>query len=817
MVANRTSRRNSLLKTGATLLCGTILATCPAAFAQAAADDAGSNEIAEIIVTATKRSESLQNVPISIQALGGETLDQHQVSNFDDYARLLPSVSYQSFGPGQSQLYFRGITSGGDGVAVGPLPATGLYIDETPVTTIFGSVDIHVYDIARVEALSGPQGTLYGASSLSGTLRLITNRPDPTKFAGGFDLEGNKFGKGDSGGKAEGFINIPLSASAAFRASAFYQHDGGYIDNTPTTRTYLRTRIDASDPSGFSDAPLTVNNSRFVKDDYNDVDTYGARAALAIDLDDNWTITPGVIYQHQVANGQFLFDPRAGDLINHDFTPNKNKDRWYLASMTLQGKLSDWDVTYSGSHFGRKIDNITDYSYFTVAYDNFAKDDPANYANYTFLQDSLGRDIDPTQNVSSSDRYRKMSHELRVSSPADKRFRLTAGLFLQRQVDRRVADYSIPGASRAVNPFSPPVPGAPADDVFYTNIHRVDRDYAVFTEAALDIVPGLTLNAGIRGFIAKNTLDGFSGTAGTVTRQAGIDNCTVVTAQGCPNIDKKYVESGETHKVNLSWKIDRDRLIYATYSTGFRPGGNNRDAVFNGNVIINAPFEADTITNYEIGWKTSFFDRSVRINGAFFYEDWKKVQYSLPGILGIFFTVNAGSARSKGVEGDISWTIARHLTLSATGTYVDAKLTDPFCDSVNGCDPATGGRTFAPKGTRLPITPKVKINGTARYTTTVGRYDAFAQASVSHQSGTTSNLTTAGEAAIGPTKAFTTADFSIGVSKDDWSFSAFIINAFDERGILSKNLSCAPSLCGQFSRVYPTKPQQFGIMAGRRF
>ena len=157
------------------LLASTALGVSMPAIAQdAAADEALPGDI---IVTATKREASLQKVPLSIQALGEKTLDQQQVSSVDDFAKLLPSVSFQSFGPGQSQIYFRGVSSGGDGLHIGPAPATGLYLDEIPVTTIAGSVDLHVYDIARIEALSGPQGTLFGASSLSGTLRLITNKP----------------------------------------------------------------------------------------------------------------------------------------------------------------------------------------------------------------------------------------------------------------------------------------------------------------------------------------------------------------------------------------------------------------------------------------------------------------------------------------------------------------------------------------------------------------------------------------------------------------------------------------------------------------
>ena len=775
----------------------------------------------EIIVTATKRAENLQKVPISIQALGEQVLEQHQVKNFDDYVKLLPSVSYQSFGPGQSQLFFRGIVTGGDGLATGPLPTTGLYLDETPLTTIAGQVDLHVYDIARVEALAGPQGTLYGASSLSGTLRLITNKPEIGKWSGGFDLEGNKFGDGNFGGTAQGYVNVPIGDRVALRVVGFYEKDGGYIDNLPAsgrivqdpaTGAYLTgqpyQRPHTTDSGDVVNAPYTTNNAAFAKKNFNDVEKYGGRAALKIDLNDNWTVTPGIIYQHQDAHGTFLYDPRVGDLAVHDFTPDHIKDHWYLASATVQGKISDWDVTYAGSYFQRTVDLVQDYSYFSVAYDS--------YVDYNYYKDAAGHDIDPTQTFRGNDHYTKQSHEFRVSSPAADRLRLTAGLFYQRQTDHRIADYILPGLHDAVpqpdapdSPFNVPVPGGGIDDVFYTDIHRVDRDYAIFAEAAFDILPNLTLNAGVRGFRADNTLNGFSGSAGAVARQISLFGCTGTTAQQCPNVDKRYKENGETHKANLTWRIDPTKLVYFTYSTGFRPGGNNRDAFALNKLQSLPPFQADTLTNYEVGWKTSFLDRRLRVNGALFWEDWNKIQYSEPGILGIFYTVNAGTARSRGVEGDVSWLLFNHLTLSGAGTYADAKLTSVFAGS--------DGTVLAPKGTRLPVNPRFKVNGTARYDVPLGEYRSYLQATVGHQSGTTSYLTTAGEAVLGPTKGFTTFDFSAGTQWHNWTLSAFIQNAFDKRGILSKNGQCAPTICGQYARLYPITPQLFGLRLGAKF
>ncbi|WP_157216012.1 TonB-dependent receptor [Flavisphingomonas formosensis] len=784
------------------LLASTGLATAAPAFAQdqqAAAAPADAPAYGEIIVTATKRSESLQKVPISIQALGTETLAQHQVASFDDYAKLLPSVSFQSFGPGQSQLYFRGVTSGGDGLHGGSAPATGLYLDEIPLTTIANNVDLHVYDVARVEALSGPQGTLYGASSLSGTLRIITNKPDASKFEAGIDLQGNKFGKGAAGGTVEGFVNIPLSSNAAIRLVGFYEHDGGYIDNTYKQRNF--------DVNGDGVTDVSVNNKALVKKNFNDVDTYGGRAALKVDLDDNWSVTPMVVGQYQKAHGNFLYDPKAGDLKVHDFIPEYNKDRWVQAALTVQGKLSDWDVTYAGGYFVRKVDNVTDYSYYTVDYAV-----PSGYGNFP-LKDGSGY-LDPTQNQFLHDKYTKMSHELRVSSPADQPLRITAGMFYQRQTDKIAADYRVAGISTLTDldpdvTFPTPIPGF-GDSVFRTRLMRKDKDAAAFTEVSYDILPNLTVLGGVRVFATKTTLYGFSGFAFNIDSTCINDGAT---NRPCTNVDKHQNETGETHKANLTWKITPDKMVYFTYSTGFRPGGvNRRQGV--------VPFKSDTLTNYEIGWKTTWFDRRLRVNGAVFLEDWKDVQFGLSpiGSQGVTNTYNAGDARIKGIEGDFSLTLGG-LVLSGSGTYVDAKLTSPFCafDDLGNSVCLPGVAPAAPKGTRLPVQPKFKGNINARYNMKFGDIDAYVQGTALHQGGTRTFLTDEEFSIIGPTKGFTTFDFALGGSLNKTSFELFIQNAFDKRGQLSRNTACAPAYCGGDYRIYPVKPQLFGVKLGQRF
>ena len=311
----------------AALFASTALSAAPV-FAQEAADEAV--DANEIVVTAQKRSESLQKVPISIQALGTQKLEELNISDFKGYAQQLPSVSFQSSGtPGNSVIYMRGVASGGDGNHSGSLPSVGVYFDEQPVTTIGGNLDVHIYDIARIESLSGPQGTLYGASSEAGTIRIITNKPDTSGFAGSVDGEINTVKSGDIGGKIEGMVNAPLSDRAALRVVGFYRRDGGYIDNIAGTRTFCGTTLyDAGGAAnGCMRDGISMNNARFVEKNYNDTESYGARAALKVDLDDNWTVTPTVMYQNTKSNGSYGYDDSLGDLQVQHFFPEYRSDK----------------------------------------------------------------------------------------------------------------------------------------------------------------------------------------------------------------------------------------------------------------------------------------------------------------------------------------------------------------------------------------------------------------------------------------------------------------------------------------------------------
>jgi len=799
------------------------------AYAQQA--DTGGPGLEEVIVTAQKRTEDVQKVPISIQVLGGEKLGQLQATEFLDFAKFMPSVTFKTLGPGRSEIYFRGISTGVEGLHAGYLPSTGLYLDETPVTTVSGSLDPHIYDIQRVEGLAGPQGTLYGASSLAGTMRIITNKPDHTRTYGSLDVRGTKFGKGDSGGSVEGFVNIPVNDKVAVRLVGYYDHAGGYMSNVPGQVTYFRPDtvvgggVWPPNPPVTCSTPgthcVTVDNYAIAKNNINDVDSYGGRAALKIDLNDQWSILPAIIYQDQKANGNFGFNPKVGDLKYLDLRATTNKDRWYQSALTITGKISNLDFIYSGGYMDRKVDNQVDYAQYSQAYEYYG------YCCYTYLTGDPANPTpplaDPTQYTRNHDKYTKVSHEVRLSSPADWRLRFTLGAFLQHQTDNIRAEFRIDN----LQPWYE-VDGAP-DILYLSQQDRTDRDSAVFGELSYDLTDKLKLTGGIRGFKVDNTLFGFfgfndNGSHGTGEALCPHDaNGDVIrddpsTGRPCVNTNKRLTESGETHKVNLTYQIDPDRMIYATYSTGFRPGGNNRKPIVQS-------WKSDTLSNYELGWKMSLLNRRLRFNGAVFLEKWKDAQASIQGLNGITSIVNADTAESKGFETEITWLALENLTLSLSGTYADAKTTADWCGpNRNGVvikpqDNCNVTGLSAKSGSQLPSVPKIKGNATARYHFNVGDYDSFVQGVALYQGSSTYSLQAAANAFIGDTPSFTSFDLSAGTGKKNWTLEAYIQNVTDERGELGRVSECADpnGYCYSNYKVIPIKPMNFGIKYGVKF
>ena len=763
-----------------------LLAGLPAAYAQEAPQ---SVMLEEVVVTAQKQSENLQSVPMSIQAFGETKLEELRITNMTDYMKFMPNVTFQTAGPGYTRVFMRGVASGDNGNHSGPMPSVGQYLDEQPITTIQGSLDIHIYDIERVEMLAGPQGTLYGASSQAGTIRTITNKPDSKAFSASYDLKGSFVEHGTEGYSAEGFVNIPLSDNMAVRLVGWYEHAPGYIDNVAGTMT-------------FPTSGITINNDSVKQKDYNDGDTWGGRALLKIDLNDSWSIMPGVMGQVADFDGIFAYDPEVGELKLTHFTKENSHDSWVQASLTIQGKIGNWDMTYAGAYLDRTSETKSDYADYSYWYDVCC-----GYG--TSMVNNDDDFIAGNQYVRGNDGYKMWSNELRFTSPRDNRARFTGGLFGQtaeHQIEQRYmindfkTDYWVTGWS---------------DTIWLTQQTRTDDSFAIFGEFYYDITDQLTATVGYRQFWTDNSLKGFFGFGqGFSSLGSGEAQCLADPAEEipdpdnpgetivipsdpalwnsyrgapCVNLNKDTDENGGTPKVNLAYNFDDDRMVYVTYSEGFRPGGVNRRGTF-------PPYKADYLTNYEAGWKTTWADGSVRFNGAVFYQKWDDFQYSYLGTNGLTNVRNAGQASIPGVEAYVDWAATEQWRFSFGATWLDPKLDQNFCQDIDE-DPCSD-QNFAKKGTQLPVTPTFKGNVIARYTYNVGEYEGDVQASYVYQNDVEAELLPYNRPITGKQEGFGTADISTSLRKGAYSLTLYIDNLFDERAELWKYQECAVDVCG---------------------
>lgn len=840
--------------------------------------------LGEIIVTATRRAESIQRVPISVQALGADKLEQRQVKGLSDIAALLPSVSYAGIGPGRNTPYFRGIVPAGGNYA-----SVGYYLDDIPITGI-SPPDIHAYDLERVEALSGPQGTLYGAGSLAGTIRFITNKPKLQKFQFGYDLEGNKYGKGAYGGQGQAYVNVPLGEALAVRAMGYYRRDGGYIDNTPNNGRFndgSSSTLTLGDNNPFTS--YTLDNSKIAKRDYNPIKEYGGRIGVLWEVAPDWTLSPQITAQRQISDGYFGYDPRVGDLQVHDYDTTKQDDKWFQAAMSIHGHIGDFDLVSATGYFRRTTKLRNDYTYYTVTYDRFGP----GYENYLQFFDRSGCTgsgatlkcstlINPTQYYHATTQRDKFTQEIRLTTPKSWPFDITLGGFYQHQKQENNSYYAIHGLDQIVGYtesgggdiananalFGIPtsaggtmVLGSPAvkqDGFYVVETNQLYDDEAIFAEGHYNITPKLKFTGGIRYFWTSSSVRGFAGVAASATavgcalplpaQRLQCNNQNLLAADGVG----RYRENGETHKVALNWQFTPSKMVYANYSTGFRPGGYNRPLRIRAagglpQVTVSAPpFESETLTNYEVGVKTTW-NNIFRFNAAIYREDWSNIQYGVvvAGAQGAGYTGNAGEARVYGAEMDADLRLGK-VTLSTSAAYNDAKLKGNFCNfqadraalsivqlssctlgqNIGGTNTSTP-QVAAADGTRLPRQPRFKGTSSIRYDTEIGAVRAFIQGAMLYQTGSTQDLNvknnnllvcpgTISDKACA-TKGFVSFDFNVGIKKANWSLDLFIQNAFDKRGTLTTNTFCSIDFCSGSSRTFTIRPQFLGIRFGQHF
>ncbi len=787
-------QRTPLSRAVSAALTGSVLAAVAIVPAQAQ-DAPQSQGLDEIIVTAQKRTQNLQDVAVSVQVIGETQLQDLNVHGFEDYIEFLPSVSYTSNGPGYAILYMRGISSGGDGVHSGSMPSVGVYLDEQPLTTINQVLDLHIYDIARIETLPGPQGTLFGQGSQAGTLRIITNKPVLGEFQGSYDLGVDTVSEGDMGYTVEGMVNVPVTDWAAVRLVGWHKDIGGYIDNIPGSLTYAASGI-------------TVDNADVVQENFNTAETSGARAMLRVDLNDNWTFSPSVMYQQSEVNGIWAHDPEdAGDLNVVRFFPDLSDEDWIQAAGILEGNITDnLQLVYAVSTLDRDLDSAYDYT----GYAEYLEDLYAYYGYSCYHYAADDTCADPSQFIDSDERFTRLSHEIRLQSSGEGNFNWIVGAFTQKQVH----DFDLQWIVPDMNPANSVIQNG--NTVWQTYQIRTDRDEAYFGEATFDLNESWSFTAGLRHFKYDNRLYGFNGFLGHCTGFTDENgNFTEDQEFGTPQfpcfetriLDDATTGSGNSIKASVEYRASEDVLLYATYSEGFRSGGVNRARV------PGIPkYKPDWVYNYEFGWKTTWLDGRMRFNGAAYRVDWEDFQYAFLDFAVSNLTIigNVGQARTWGSEFDLSWLATDNLNLSFAASYNDATLQEPYWRS--DLDRLAGEPPRADIGTEMPFVPEFQFTALGRYSIDFGDMPGYVQAGLSWTGDSWSELEPAERV---KQDGYMLLNLSTGIGRGNWNLDLFINNVTDERAQLNVYIPSYPTQID--SRTVTNRPRSIGIRFGQRF
>ncbi len=727
----------------------------------------------EVVVTAQKRDENLQDVPISMAVLGSTALENLGVNGLEDFAALLPSMNYVSLGPGSGNIYMRGISSGGESI-LGANPNVAVYMDEQPVTAVGAFLNPHIYDIERIETLAGPQGTLFGANAQAGSIRIITKKPIVGEFSAGYDVEVNSIHKGDDGSLFEGFVNVPLGDNAAVRVVAWRKDEAGYIDNVAGSHTfdyqYIRDGLDAGGAAIATDK--TITNEKYVEDNFNEATTTGFRGNVLIDLNENWTVTAGIMRQELESEGVWDHDPTdVGDLEVVRFNPDTNDDEWTQLSLVVEGKIGDMTLTYAGSNLDRDSYQQADYSLYA---DNRLSPG-ATSTYYSCYVAATGVCGDPSILFTADNEYKRENHEIRLVSSQESRLRWIVGAFYEEASHDFDLEWHIPSIEGLIGTIYDgsvlPIAVEAPDIYWTTDQKRSNEEKAVFGEISFDITEDLTVAYSTRYFDFDSQLVGFSGTFWWPNGRRGPRDVPF-------NTNLKSNDKDHVGKFNISYTVNDDVMVYGTWSEGYRPGGLNRAI----DTPVGGEYAPDFLTSIEVGMKSVLMEGRLRLNAAIYTQEWDNFQLSKidASVSPLSLTDNVGNATSDGLEFDGSFRVTENWNVDFGLSYIDSELTEDY-----QVDPLDISKGFAASGTELPRVPDVKWNISSRYNFRVMENDAFLQASYTH-TGESYNLLYGTAASASATRsqqdAYQILNLAVGVETDDWSAEIFVANATDERG-----------------------------------
>ena len=693
------------------------------------------NELTTIIVTAQRRTENIQDVPISMQALTSQTMQQLHIQTFDDYVKYLPNVTAANNGPGQNEIFMRGVSAGsqasqGSG-STGLWPNVAVYLDDQSVQLPNRNLDVYAADLQRIEVLEGPQGTLFGAGAQAGVIRYITNKPQLDVTSGSVEAGYGTTAHGDNNSDVTAVLNLPVIAGhLAVRGVIYDSRRGGYIDNVPATFARADTDVgihyagypavngqcpDGQLNNGYCVPPgsPTVSNSQIAGRAINPVEYQGTRVEALYKVNDDWDVLLTQSYQDLNSQGVFYQQPYASDgtslsplevtLFNNAY----DKDKFENTAWTVHGKVSSLDFVYTGGYLDRNVEQVGDYTnyargFYADYYQCYGPPSAANALTSTCFS--------PSATWRSVERNVHQQHEVRLSTPDSWRLRAIAGLYYENNAlyDQTGWHYkSVPPCTANGAPGTPGNTGCESDvgtfpgttvqnpgvqddsTSFYQDQLRTTRQIAEYFSASYDLLPRtLTLTGGLRHFRFLNS------EAGSVLSsfgcfQAGTPpgGCQSGSSTNLNAKDLSDTEDGDKVRGNLTWHIRPDLMVYYTFSQGFRPGGFNQNggalhglnAAGVAQYIVPRSYTSDNLTNNEIGWKTEFFDHRLQWNGAVYYDNWTNVQVEFfnPGVVGnIFYDTNGQDFLIKGIETSFVARVMTGLTVQGAADWNKSSQTN---------------------------------------------------------------------------------------------------------------------------------------------
>ena len=800
-IAERRQRQTRWARTRLSVAVSAAVATATSAVAQEVAQaDAGRLET--VVVTATKRVESAQDVSIALQAVTGDTLKDIGADTFDEYVDYLPNVVAAGNGPGKKEIYIRGSATEQTSVTIssaqGSAPGVALYVDEQPVSFGGRNLDVFSADLERIEVLSGPQGTLFGASSQSGNLRLITRKPDPTGFDIGFNGRYSSTRGGAPSAGADAFVNLPLGDSLAARVVVYSDSQGGWVDNVPATFTPSAVVVDRNNAQGYGpqlaniDSIESVRNDALVQDNWNEASYRGSRIGLSYDIGESWEALVQHTAQTLEAEGSFVVDTSLGkEHASARFAPEYNRDDFGLTTWTFSGRIASLDAVYTGGHLSRDVDAVIDYTHYN------------NGGGYiTYYLCGVENCFDPTKQYTEDTSNTRTTHEFRITTDQRARWRLLAGAYVNDVESTHIGDFQYAATNDAfaeqINAGSPgagdgfllgnttlPTAGVNAVGprspytVFFNDFTRNVDELAFFGEIAFDLSDqwGIALSArrydltsqltgasnfsfGCRfgiGTDAEATPDGRCSGTGysndvtlrlrTLGQYVSNGDENVILSATSPNGRRDLFRGGGSNqatldaikngylnvdglqsdgslnevdtivKASLNWQPNDDMLFFVTYSEGYRPATQNRNAgqlstnqkgVFE-NYVVPAMAVTDDLQSYEIGMKGDFPASYLRLNATLYrnvIENLQLSRFDPSNVAFLFFVENVGDAEATGFDVDLQWAPTASLTIHSAFSILSTELTR-LNPQLNGI--------AVPTGAELPLSPKFSGNVRARY------------------------------------------------------------------------------------------------------